>query len=124
MRVGLAPSLKRAGEFKKRLHLPVFHACRITDMATARHATEIFAADLFRGRTALVTGGGTGIGLAIARERGRLGASVVIAALRREVLDGAASEMREAGIDATALTLNIRDERAVEALFEELGARG
>ncbi len=42
----------------------------------------------------------------------------------REVLDRAASELREAGIDATALTLNIRDERAVEALLEEPGARG
>ena len=85
--------------------------------------TEIFAAGLFRGRTALITGGGTGIGLAIARELGRLGASVVIAARRRDILDGAASELCEAGIDATALTLNIRDELAVEALFEELAAR-
>jgi len=40
MQVGLAPSLKRAGEFKKRLHLLVFHARRITDMATARHAVR------------------------------------------------------------------------------------
>ncbi|HZS84961.1 MAG TPA: FAD-dependent oxidoreductase [Stellaceae bacterium] len=38
MQVGLAPNLRRAGAFKKHLSLPVFHACRITDMATARHA--------------------------------------------------------------------------------------
>jgi len=84
--------------------------------------TEIFAAGLFRGRTALITGGGTGIGLAIARELGRLGASVVIAARRRDILDGVASELCEAGIDATALTLNIRDELAVEALLRLLHA--
>jgi NAD(P)-dependent dehydrogenase (short-subunit alcohol dehydrogenase family) len=87
-------------------------------------APEIFAAGLFRGRTALVTGGGTGIGLAIAHELGRLGASVVIAARRREGLEAAATELRHAGIDATALPLNIRDERAVEALFDELASRG
>jgi NAD(P)-dependent dehydrogenase (short-subunit alcohol dehydrogenase family) len=87
-------------------------------------ATEIFAAELLRGRTALVTGGGTGIGLAIAHELGRLGAAVVIAARRREVLDVAASELRQEGIDATALPLNIRDERAVKALFDELASRG
>jgi 2,4-dienoyl-CoA reductase-like NADH-dependent reductase (Old Yellow Enzyme family) len=46
MRVGLAPSLKRAGEFKKRLHLPIFHACRITDMATARRAVRAGLVDM------------------------------------------------------------------------------
>jgi len=40
MQIGMAPSLKRAGQFKKHLKLPVFHACRITDVATARHAVR------------------------------------------------------------------------------------
>jgi NAD(P)-dependent dehydrogenase (short-subunit alcohol dehydrogenase family) len=40
---------------------------------------QIFASNLFLGKTALVTGGGSGIGLAIARELGSLGAKVVIA---------------------------------------------
>jgi NAD(P)-dependent dehydrogenase (short-subunit alcohol dehydrogenase family) len=35
--------------------------------------------DAFRGRTALVTGGGTGLGLAVSRRLGRLGANVVVA---------------------------------------------
>jgi NAD(P)-dependent dehydrogenase (short-subunit alcohol dehydrogenase family) len=52
--------------------------------------TEIFAAGLFRGRTALATGGGAGIGLAIARELGRLGPSVVIAARCRRSAAGQA----------------------------------
>jgi 2,4-dienoyl-CoA reductase-like NADH-dependent reductase (Old Yellow Enzyme family) len=46
MQVGLAPSLVRAGEFKKHVRLPVFHACRITDMATARHAVRAGLVDM------------------------------------------------------------------------------
>ncbi|MBL9086041.1 MAG: SDR family NAD(P)-dependent oxidoreductase [Planctomycetia bacterium] len=38
-----------------------------------------FAPGAFRGRTAFVTGGGTGLGLAVARRLGRLGAHVVVA---------------------------------------------
>jgi 2,4-dienoyl-CoA reductase-like NADH-dependent reductase (Old Yellow Enzyme family) len=34
----IAPWLKRVGEFKREVKLPVFHAARISDIATARHA--------------------------------------------------------------------------------------
>jgi 2,4-dienoyl-CoA reductase-like NADH-dependent reductase (Old Yellow Enzyme family) len=40
MQMGLAPRLQIVGEFKKRVKLPVFHACRITDIATARYAVR------------------------------------------------------------------------------------
>ena len=33
-----APYLEQVGKFKRELNLPVFHACRINDVATARHA--------------------------------------------------------------------------------------
>lgn len=38
MSMPIAPWLEKAGAFKKAVNLPVFHAARITDMATARHA--------------------------------------------------------------------------------------
>ena len=38
MAVGLAPFLDQVGAFRRGLDLPVFHAARITDVATARHA--------------------------------------------------------------------------------------
>jgi NAD(P)-dependent dehydrogenase (short-subunit alcohol dehydrogenase family) len=84
----------------------------------------IFATGLMRGRTALITGGGTGIGLAIAHALGELGASVIIAGRRREVLDAAAGELAASGFDVTAHQVNVRDEDAVARLFETLASAG
>jgi citronellol/citronellal dehydrogenase len=60
---------------------------------TAPPASRIFAPDLLAGRTAIVTGGGTGLGRASARELIACGASVVIAGRREEVLREAADEL-------------------------------
>lgn len=49
---------------------------------------SIFADLLFAGRTALISGGGTGIGLAIAEELGRLGASVILVSRSRDACHG------------------------------------
>lgn len=42
----LSPWLQLAGAFKRELKLPVFHACRISDLATARYAIEESLLDL------------------------------------------------------------------------------
>ncbi|HZS84962.1 MAG TPA: SDR family oxidoreductase [Stellaceae bacterium] len=80
----------------------------------------IFASGLLRGKTALVTGGGTGIGLAIARALGEVGAAVTIAGRRPDILAAAAGTLAASGIDVAAETVNIRDEAAVARLFEKL----
>jgi len=56
-------------------------------------ASEIFAPQALAGRVALVTGGGTGLGKAAARELVACGADVVIAGRREEVLAAAADEL-------------------------------
>jgi citronellol/citronellal dehydrogenase len=57
--------------------------------------SAIFAPEMLRGRAALVTGGGTGLGKATALELVRCGAEVTIAGRREDVLLEAADEIRE-----------------------------
>ncbi len=83
-------------------------------------SSKIFRPGLLAGRTALVTGGGTGIGLAIARELGVLGARVVIAARDGDRLARAAAGLGEAGIAVRAEPLNIRKEAEVGLLLDRL----
>jgi NAD(P)-dependent dehydrogenase (short-subunit alcohol dehydrogenase family) len=85
-----------------------------------------FAPDLFRGRTALVTGGGRGIGRAIALAFARLGADVVIASRKPENLDPTAAEIAALGRECLAVPTNVREvtevERLVASALERFGA--
>ncbi len=84
---------------------------------------SIFRDGLFDGQTIVVSGGGTGIGRAIARELARLGAQVVICSRSAEHLDPARAEIEAAGGKITALPCNIRDAEAVQAFFAEVVQR-
>ncbi len=68
--------------------------------------SRVFAADLLAGRVAVVTGGGTGLGKATARELLACGARVVIAGRREEVLSATA---RDLGDRCTYVAGDIRD---------------
>jgi len=77
------------------------------------------------GRAALVTGGSSGIGLAIARMLGEEGYRVTVSARRPEKLEEAVAGLRDGGIDAVAVAANVADEeqlrKVVEAHRERLG---
>lgn len=80
----------------------------------------IYRSGLFAGRTVLVTGGGTGIGLRTAMEFGMLGARVAIASRKAENLEAGMVRLSEAGIEAMATVCNIRDEESVKACISEV----
>jgi NAD(P)-dependent dehydrogenase (short-subunit alcohol dehydrogenase family) len=64
-------------------------------------------------RAALITGGSSGIGLAIARALGEDGYALTIASRRAEKLEAAADELREAGLEVNSFAANMTDEEAV-----------
>jgi NAD(P)-dependent dehydrogenase (short-subunit alcohol dehydrogenase family) len=73
--------------------------------------------DLFRGQVTLVTGGGTGIGLATAQAFARLGSDLVLAGRRAELLEQAAVRLREQhGVRVDCVPTNIREPAEVDAL--------
>ena len=78
---------------------------------------SIFRSGLFANQTIIVTGGGTGIGRAVAHELASLGAHVILAARTLENLQQVEAEIREAGGAASHFVCNIREEEQVAALF-------
>jgi NAD(P)-dependent dehydrogenase (short-subunit alcohol dehydrogenase family) len=67
------------------------------------------------GRRALVTGGNSGIGAAMARALGLAGARVLLLARREAELNAAAQTLRDEGIDAAALAADLVDPGAASA---------
>jgi gluconate 5-dehydrogenase len=78
------------------------------------------------GRVALVTGGGSGIGFAIARGLAHAGARVAINGRNRVKLDAARAKLADDGIDVRVCPFDVSDETAVGdgivALTRDLGA--
>ncbi|MFK7988387.1 MAG: glucose 1-dehydrogenase [Sandaracinaceae bacterium] len=71
------------------------------------------------GKVAIVTGASRGIGAEIARSFARAGAKVVLASRKLEGLEVIASEIRDAGGEATAIAAHMGQEDAVKALVQQ-----
>ena len=67
-------------------------------------------------RAALITGGSSGIGLAIAGALGEDGYAVTVSARRPDKLEAAAAGLREAGIEVEAVAANMVEEEHIKQL--------
>jgi len=74
--------------------------------------------DLLAGRVCVVSGAGSGLGRATALELARLGAIVIGCGRRQEPLAETVAEIERLGGRAEAEPMDIRDEQAVDALFD------
>ncbi len=87
-------------------------------------APTVFRSDLLKDQVALISGGGSGLGRAMAFLMARLGAKVMICGRREEKLaDAAAAIDQLLGGEVAYQAMTIRDPEAVEALMAETWAR-
>ena len=76
----------------------------------------MFSPELLKDQVALVTGGGTGIGLATARRLGELGARVAIGSRNSVNLERGSAELRHAGLDPLAVQVDVRIPEQVDEM--------
>ncbi len=79
----------------------------------------MFQENLFKGKTVLVTGGGTGIGFEIAQQYLIMGAEVYIASRKKEKLEAAMLKLHRNGdTQAKAYVLDIRETQSIKNLAD------
>jgi len=79
---------------------------------------SIFRDNLLTGKTAFVTGGGSGIGQRMAERFAEHGAKVMLVGRKQEKLDAAAAAISKSGGTASTAALDVREYPAVEAALQ------
>ncbi|CAN6450765.1 unnamed protein product [Victoria cruziana] len=77
-----------------------------------------FKDTILKGKVALLTGGGSGIGFEISTQFGRHGASIAIMGRRQKVLDAAVDSLRSQGIPAIGLVGDVRKREDAARVLE------
>ncbi|XP_047325595.1 peroxisomal 2,4-dienoyl-CoA reductase [(3E)-enoyl-CoA-producing]-like [Impatiens glandulifera] len=84
-----------------------------------------YKSDILKGKVALLTGGGSGIGFEISKQFGLHGASIAIMGRRQQVIDSAVSDLHSLGIQADGFAGDVRKQedakRVVESTFKRFG---
>ncbi|XP_042878980.1 2,4-dienoyl-CoA reductase [(3E)-enoyl-CoA-producing], mitochondrial-like isoform X2 [Penaeus japonicus] len=106
-----AGSQAKEGEGPQAKHFPVVK-------------TPMLPKDTFKGKTAFITGGGTGLGKGMATMLSSLGANVVIAARRLPLLEATAGEItNQTGNPVLPVQMDVRNPDAVKAAFDACEAK-
>lgn len=84
---------------------------------------SIFRERILEGKTALITGGGSGIGQRMAERFAEHGARVMLVGRKQEKLDAAASTIRERGGTASTHATDVRDYPGVQAAVESTSSQ-
>ena len=79
--------------------------------------------DNFAGKTAVLTGAGSGFGLECARMGARLGMNLVLVDVQQDALDAAAAEMQAAGAQVLARRVDVSSATQMEQLAAEVAQR-
>ncbi|WP_233497658.1 SDR family oxidoreductase [Novosphingobium sp. MD-1] len=86
-----------------------------------RMITDTFNPEVLRSQVAFITGGGSGINLAIGKALARLGGNVGICGRTAERLDAGRKELEAAGAKVFAAVADVRDDLAVQAAVAACG---
>lgn len=85
-----------------------------------KHTEGMLKADALKGKTIVITGGGTGLGKAMGRYFLQLGANLVITSRKLDVLEKTAREMEaETGGKVLAVACDVRNYNEVEAMIQQ-----
>jgi NAD(P)-dependent dehydrogenase (short-subunit alcohol dehydrogenase family) len=77
----------------------------------------------FKGKTAVITGAGSGFGLACARIGASLGMQLVLIDVQQDALDAASAELQTAGAQTLAFRLDVSDAAQMEAMADSVKAQ-
>ena len=77
----------------------------------------------FKGKTAVITGAGSGFGLAVARIGASLGMQLVLIDVQQDTLDAASAELQAAGAPTLAFRLDVSDAAQMEAMAHSVKAQ-
>jgi len=81
------------------------------------------ANQLLAGQVAVITGAGSGIGAAIARKMGRMGAVAVVCGRTRDTLQSTATAISQAGAQAEVIECDVTNLASVESLAKRVDSR-